>query len=34
MKTYSMQHPEKGEIAYTDRKRYLWVSALFFPLVA
>jgi alkane 1-monooxygenase len=34
MKSYSMQHPEKGEIAYTDRKRYLWVSALFFPLVA
>ena len=34
MKTFSMQHPEKGEIAYTDRKRYLWISALFFPLVA
>ena len=34
MKTFAMVHPEKGAIVYRDRKRFLWISALFFPLVA
>jgi len=30
--TYSLEHPDKGHIEYTDRKRYLWMSSLFMPL--
>lgn len=33
MKTYTLNHPEKGVISYTDRKRYLWVSSIFYPLI-
>ncbi len=34
MKTFEILHPEKGLIVYRDRKRYLWLSSLFFPLLA
>lgn len=30
--TYVLDHPEKGRIEYTDKKRYLWMSSLFMPL--
>lgn len=30
--TYAVEHPEKGRIEYTDRKRYLWMSSLAMPL--
>jgi hypothetical protein len=30
--TYTMNHPEKGFIEYTDKKRYLWMSSLAMPL--
>lgn len=30
--TYSLEHPDKGHIEYTDKKRYLWMSSLFMPL--
>ena len=33
MKTYSLNHPTKGLINYTDKKRYLWLSSIFYPLV-
>ena len=33
MATYSMDHPEKGEINYTDKKRYLWFMSITFPLM-
>ena len=33
MATYSMNHPEKGEISYTDKKRYLWFMSITFPLM-
>ena len=29
--TYAMEHPEKGHIEYTDKKRYLWMSSLAMP---
>lgn len=32
MTTYSLQHPEKGFIEYTDKKRYLWMSSFFMPV--
>ena len=32
MKTYSTHHPEKGLISYIDKKRYLWLSSILFPL--
>jgi len=32
MTTYSLNHPEKGSIQYTDKKRYLWLSSLFMPV--
>ena len=28
MATYSLQHPEKGLITYTDKKRYLWLMSV------
>lgn len=34
MKVYSMHHPERGEIRYRDRKRYLWLLSMVYPLVA
>ena len=33
MKMYTLNHPEKGVISYTDRKRYLWISSIFYPLI-
>lgn len=30
--TYVLEHPEKGHIEYTDKKRYLWMSSLVMPL--
>jgi alkane 1-monooxygenase len=33
MKTYRVDHPEKGEITYSDKKRYLWISSVFYPLI-
>ena len=33
MKTYTLNHSEKGVISYTDRRRYLWVSSIFCPLI-
>ncbi len=32
MTTYTLQHPEKGLISYTDKKRYLWLSSVFMPI--
>ncbi len=32
MTTYTLQHPEKGLISYTDSKRYLWLSSVFMPI--
>ena len=31
MATYSLQHPEKGLITYTDKKRYLWLMSVLMP---
>jgi alkane 1-monooxygenase len=33
MKTYTFDDPEQGLIGYVDRKRYLWLIAVLFPLV-
>ncbi len=33
MKTYVLDHPEKGRISYTDRKRYLWLLSPAYPLL-
>lgn len=33
MKTFTINDPEKGQIQYVDRKRYLWLFSVFFPLV-
>ena len=30
--TYTLDHPEKGHLEYTDKKRYLWMSSLAMPL--
>jgi alkane 1-monooxygenase len=30
--TYIVNHPEQGQIEYTDRKRYLWMLSLAMPL--
>ena len=30
--TYTLDHPEKGHLEYTDKKRYLWMSSLTMPL--
>jgi len=32
MITYTLDHPEKGTISYTDKKRYLWLASLAMPL--
>jgi len=32
MKTYTIDDPELGLISYVDRKRYLWLIAVLFPL--
>ncbi len=33
MTTYSMEHPEKGLIQYTDKKRWLWFGAIAWSLL-
>jgi hypothetical protein len=33
MKTYTFDDPAVGQITYRDNKRYLWLSAVFFPLI-
>ncbi|MEJ2401718.1 MAG: alkane 1-monooxygenase [Xanthomonadales bacterium] len=33
MKTYIAHHPVQGEIRYRDRKRYLWLLSVLFPLL-
>lgn len=33
MKTYTLDDPDLGLIRYTDRKRYLWLAAVVFPLI-
>jgi alkane 1-monooxygenase len=33
MKTYTYDDPALGRIIYRDNKRYLWLSAVFFPLM-
>ncbi|MEP5837504.1 MAG: alkane 1-monooxygenase [Marinobacter sp.] len=32
MTTYTLDHPEKGLISYTDKKRYLWLTSVFMPI--
>ncbi len=34
MSTYSLQHPQEGALVYQDRKRYLWLASLLYPLLA
>ena len=31
MKTYTIEHPEKGLISYQDKKRHLWIISILFP---
>jgi len=31
MATYTLEHPDKGLITYTDKKRYLWLISMFMP---
>jgi alkane 1-monooxygenase len=31
-KTYALEHPQKGVIQYTDKKRYWWMMSLFMPV--
>ena len=31
MTTYSLDHPDKGLITYTDKKRYLWLISVLMP---
>ena len=33
MKTFTYDDPELGTVRYTDRKRYLWLFSVFFPLI-
>ena len=33
MKTYTFNDPELGTVHYRDRKRYLWLLAVVFPLI-
>jgi len=32
MTTYTLNDPEKGHIEYRDKKRYLWILSILFPL--
>ena len=34
MITYSVEHPQKGLISYTDNKRYLWLLSVLMPILA
>ena len=33
MTSYSITHPEKGLIQFTDKKRWLWVSAIIWSIL-
>ena len=33
MKTFTFDDPDLGTVQYTDRKRYLWLFSVFFPLI-
>ncbi|MCW8927014.1 MAG: alkane 1-monooxygenase [Xanthomonadales bacterium] len=33
MKTYTFNDPDLGQVSYVDRKRYLWLLAVPFPLI-
>ena len=33
MKTYIVDDPDLGRIEYVDRKRYLWLLSVLFPLI-
>jgi alkane 1-monooxygenase len=33
MKAFTIDDPELGEVRYTDRKRYLWLLSVLFPLI-
>ncbi|MGV6850710.1 MAG: alkane 1-monooxygenase [bacterium] len=33
MKTFYYEDPKKGQIEYQDKKRHLWLIAVFFPLI-
>ena len=33
MKTYSIDHPDKGLITYNDKKRPLWIISILFPFM-
>jgi alkane 1-monooxygenase len=33
MKAYTFDDPERGRIRYVDRKRYLWMLSVIFPLI-
>jgi len=33
MKVYTFDDPERGRISYVDRKRYLWLLSVLFPLI-
>lgn len=33
MTTYTLQHPEKGLISYTDKKRWFWLCAIIWSLL-
>jgi alkane 1-monooxygenase len=33
VKTYTIDDPVLGQISYSDKKRYLWLFAVFFPLI-
>lgn len=34
MKTYTLDQAGKGRIAFSDRKRYLWLASLLYPMLA
>jgi alkane 1-monooxygenase len=34
MRSYALTDPQQGTIVYRDRKRYLWLAALVYPLLA
>ncbi len=33
MKTYAVDHPEKGRIEFTDKKRYLWLASILWAML-
>jgi len=33
MTTYTLEHPDKGTIRFTDKKRYWWILSVVYPLI-